>query len=37
MLTANGGASVLLLGPAADRELPKPTTLDALKHLCSAE
>jgi hypothetical protein len=37
MLTANGGASVLLLGAAADRELPKPTTLDALKHLCSAE
>jgi len=37
MLTANGGASVLLLGPTADRELPKPTTLDALKHLCSAE
>ena len=37
MLTANGGASVLLLGPAAERELPKPTTLDALKYLCSAE
>jgi hypothetical protein len=37
MLTAKGGASVLLLGAAADRELPKPTTLDALKHLCSAE
>lgn len=37
MLTANGGASVLLLGATADRELPKPTTLDALKHLCSAE
>jgi hypothetical protein len=37
MLTANGGASVLLLGTAADRELPKPTTLEALKHLCSAE
>ncbi len=37
MLTANGGASVLLLGAAADRELPKPTTLEALKHLCSAE
>jgi hypothetical protein len=37
MLTANGGASVLLLGPTANRELPKPTTLDALKHLCSAE
>ena len=37
MLTANGGASVLLLGAAAERELPKPTTLDALKHLCSAE
>jgi hypothetical protein len=37
MLTANGGASVLLLGAAADRELPKPTTLDSLKHLCSAE
>jgi hypothetical protein len=36
MLTANGGASVLLLGAAAGRELPKPTTLDALKHLCSA-
>src|SRR5688572_14938826 len=37
MLTANGGASVLLLGAAADRELPNPTTLEALKHLCSAE
>jgi hypothetical protein len=37
MLTANGGASVLLLGAAAERELPKPTTLEALKHLCSAE
>jgi hypothetical protein len=37
MLTANGGASVLLLGAAADRELPKPTTLEALKHLCSTE
>jgi hypothetical protein len=37
MLTANGGASVLLLGAAADRELPRPTTLEALKHLCSAE
>ena len=37
MLTAKGGASVLLLGATADRELPKPTTLDALKHLCSAE
>ncbi|HKU13989.1 MAG TPA: LolA-related protein [Steroidobacteraceae bacterium] len=37
MLTAKGSASVLLLGAAADRELPKPTTLDALKHLCSAE
>lgn len=37
MVTANGGASVLLLGAAADRELPKPTTLDALKQLCSAE
>ena len=37
MLTANGGASVLLLGVAADRELPKPTTLDALKQLCRAE
>ena len=37
MLTAKGGASVLLLGAAADRELPKPTTLDALQHLCSAE
>ena len=37
MLTANGGASVLLLGAAADRELPKPTTLETLKHLCSAE
>jgi outer membrane lipoprotein carrier protein LolA len=37
MLIANGGASVLLLGPTADRQLPKPTTLDALKHLCSAE
>lgn len=37
MLTANGGASVLLLGAAANRELPKPTTLDALKQLCSAE
>jgi hypothetical protein len=37
MLTANGGASVLLLGATADRELPKPTTLETLKHLCSAE
>ena len=37
MVTPNGGASVLLLGAAADRELPKPTTLDALKQLCSAE
>jgi hypothetical protein len=37
MLTANGGASVLLLGAAADRELPKPTTLEALKQLCNAE
>jgi hypothetical protein len=37
MLTAKGGASVLLLGATADRELPKPTTLDTLKHLCSAE
>jgi hypothetical protein len=37
MLTANGGASVLLLGAAAERELPKPTTLETLKHLCSAE
>lgn len=37
MLTAKGGASVLLLGATANRELPKPTTLDALKHLCSAE
>jgi hypothetical protein len=37
MLTAKGGASVLLLGAAADRELPKPTTLDGLKHQCSAE
>lgn len=37
MLTAKGGASVLLLGASADRELPKPTTLDALKHQCSAE
>lgn len=37
MLTANGGASVLLLGAAANRELPKPTTLDALKQLCSTE
>jgi hypothetical protein len=37
MLTANGGASVLLLGAAADRELPRPTTLEALKQLCSAE
>jgi hypothetical protein len=26
-----------LLGAAAGRELPKPTTLDVLKHLCSAE
>ena len=37
MHTANGGASVLLLGATADRELPKPTTLDALRQLCSAE
>jgi Outer membrane lipoprotein carrier protein LolA-like len=37
MLTPNGGASVLLLGAAAERELPNPTTLDALKRLCSAE
>jgi hypothetical protein len=37
MLTANGGASVLLLGAAAERELPQPTTLETLKHLCSAE
>jgi hypothetical protein len=37
MLTANGGASVLLLGAAAERELPKPTTVEALEHLCSAE
>ena len=37
MLTVKGGASVLLLGASADRELPKPTTLDALKHQCSAE
>jgi hypothetical protein len=37
MLTAKGGASVLLLGATTDRELPKPTTLDALKQLCSAE
>jgi hypothetical protein len=37
MLTANGGASVLLLGAAADRELPKPTTLETLKQLCNAE
>jgi hypothetical protein len=37
MHTANGGASVLLLGAAAQRELPKPTTLEALKRLCSAE
>jgi hypothetical protein len=37
MLTGNGGASVLLLGAAAERELPKPTTLEALKQLCSAE
>ena len=37
MLTANGGASVLLLGDMAARELPKPTTPDALKQLCSAE
>jgi hypothetical protein len=37
MLAANGGVSVLLLGAAADRELPRPTTLEALKHLCSAE
>jgi hypothetical protein len=37
MLTANGGASVLLLGAAADRELPKPTTLETLKQVCSAE
>jgi hypothetical protein len=37
MFIANAGASVLLLGAAAERELPKPTTLEALKHLCSAE
>ncbi len=37
MRTANGGASVLLLGATAARDLPKPTTLDALEHLCSAE
>jgi Outer membrane lipoprotein carrier protein LolA-like len=37
MVTANGGASVLLLGAMAARELPKPTTPDALKQLCSAE
>lgn len=37
MLTANAGASVLLLGAAAERELPKPTTLETLKQLCSAE
>ncbi len=36
MLIANGDASVLLLGAAADRELPKPTTLDALMQLCRA-
>jgi Outer membrane lipoprotein carrier protein LolA-like len=37
MLTANGGTSVLLLGDRAARELPEPTTPDALKQLCSAE
>jgi hypothetical protein len=36
MLTADGGASVLLLGDMADRELPAPTTRDALEQLCRA-
>jgi hypothetical protein len=37
MLTADGGASVLLLGATAQRDLPQPTTLDALKQMCRAE
>jgi hypothetical protein len=37
MHIADGGASVLLLGDMAARELPKPTTPEALKQLCSAE
>jgi hypothetical protein len=37
MHIADGGASVLLLGDMATRELPKPTTPEALKQLCSAE
>lgn len=36
MLTADGGASVLLLGDMAHRELPAPTTRDALEQLCRA-
>jgi len=36
MLTADGGASILLLGDMARRELPAPTTRDALEQLCRA-
>lgn len=37
IVTADGGASVLLLGEAAKIEVPQHTTVDAVRQLCRAE